>query len=314
MRDMAKVYSSFWTSPSIGRLSEDGRMLAIYLLTSQHGNSLGAFRLPEGYVSEDLKWTPERVRQGFDELLRERFANRCERVNWVWVFGYLKWNKPDNPNQLKSLVKLAAKIPEDCAWKPAFIKVHRDLFAGAKGGRKGGAETVVKPFVNGSETVPYAGAHADLSLKDKDRDQDQDQRSSAQHNVGPVGNILPQGTNQNSQGQAHIGHQSKAKAKAKTLSVEDLVACGVQRQHAEDWFIARKGKRAPQLTVTAWEAVKLEAAKAGVSLDEAVAISAANSWQGFKAEWYKPTGLQRHGQQRVVPAPGSGGYGPGGDI
>lgn len=68
------------------------------------------------------------------------------------------------------------------------------------------------------------------------------------------------------------------------LGVQDLVAEGVDRQHAEDWLRVRKAKTLP-LTRTAWEAVVYEAEKAGISVAEAVRIAAVNCWAGFKATW-----------------------------
>jgi len=68
------------------------------------------------------------------------------------------------------------------------------------------------------------------------------------------------------------------------LGVRELVAEGVERQHAQDWLKVRKEKRQP-LTATAWELVKGEAAKAGIPAGEAVRISAENSWAGFRASW-----------------------------
>jgi len=72
---------------------------------------------------------------------------------------------------------------------------------------------------------------------------------------------------------------------AVALSVADLVAEGVDPQHAADWLKARKDKGAKTLTPTAWEAVKTEARKAGITPAEAVKASAENQWQGFKASW-----------------------------
>lgn len=69
------------------------------------------------------------------------------------------------------------------------------------------------------------------------------------------------------------------------LTVSDLVAQGVDEQHASDWFKARKSKGAKSLTKTAWDAVKAEALNAGVTPAEAVKIAAENTWQGFKASW-----------------------------
>lgn len=69
-----------------------------------------------------------------------------------------------------------------------------------------------------------------------------------------------------------------------SLNVDDLVQAGVNEQHAKDWMEIRKTKRAP-LTRTAAEALAREAAKAGITIPEAVRICAERGWQGFKAEW-----------------------------
>ena len=68
MRDYGKVHTSFWISDGMRRVSDGARLLALYLLTGQHTNMNGCFRLPDGYVSEDLNWTSERVAKGFKEL------------------------------------------------------------------------------------------------------------------------------------------------------------------------------------------------------------------------------------------------------
>ena len=69
------------------------------------------------------------------------------------------------------------------------------------------------------------------------------------------------------------------------LSVDDLVAEGVDTQVAKDWLQVRKDKGAKTLTQTAWDGVKTEAIKAGLSVSDAVKVAAQNSWQGFKASW-----------------------------
>jgi len=76
----------------------------------------------------------------------------------------------------------------------------------------------------------------------------------------------------------------RTRKSAKTLSVSDLVAEGVEQHDAEDWLTVRKARRAP-LTRAAWTDVKTEAAKAAIAPAEAVRIAASSSWQGFKASW-----------------------------
>lgn len=95
---------------------------------------------------------------------------------------------------------------------------------------------------------------------------------------------------------------------ATVLGVSELVAEGVDQQHAEDWLKVRSAKRAP-LTQTAWDDVKTEAAKAGITTADAVKVSATNSWQGFKATWYAKLGQEGAAARGALPTNGTyGGY------
>jgi hypothetical protein len=126
MRDYGKVYTQFWSSQTIRGMSDDAKMLAVYLLSSTHTTLTGVFRLPDGYASEDLEWTTERVSKGFAELFRKGFANRCETTKWVWIRKHLQWNQPENPNQRKAAAKIAYAIPDECTWKPDFMRLYED--------------------------------------------------------------------------------------------------------------------------------------------------------------------------------------------
>jgi hypothetical protein len=148
MRDYGKVHTRFWSSDTIRQLSDDGRLLALYLVTSPHSTIAGVFRLPDGYVCEDMKWTPERVAKAFAELLSNGFANRCETTKWVWVAKHLEWNPPENPNQRKSAAKVAVSVPPDCSWKREFMRVCGPLLALEPVEKANPSLTVVEPFAN----------------------------------------------------------------------------------------------------------------------------------------------------------------------
>jgi hypothetical protein len=143
MRDYGKVHTSFWTSQTTRLMSEDARSMAMYLLTSPHGTISGAFRLPDGYVCDDLQWSSERVSATLIELLNKGFANRCETTKWVWINKHFEWNKPENPNQFKSASKIALSIPDECCWKSEYMRLNA-YFLGIE----------YQPFVNPSETLP----------------------------------------------------------------------------------------------------------------------------------------------------------------
>lgn len=148
MRDYGKIYSSFWTSGNIRDLSDDGRMLALYLMSCPHGTISGVFRLPDGYACEDLQWTPERVKQGFAELFDNGFAKRCETTKWVWIIKHFEWNQPENPNQRKSAAKVAQSIPCQCSWKPEFMRASGELLGLDVSHYRNPCGTVAKPFAN----------------------------------------------------------------------------------------------------------------------------------------------------------------------
>lgn len=144
MRDYGRVHSSFWTSATTRSMSEDGRALALYLLTSPHATIAGVFRLPDGYVCEDLQWEAKRVDEGFDELFVKGFAKRCATSKWVWVLRHLEWNALENPNQKKAAQRVALSIPSSCAWLPDFI----EECASQIGLDANAFETLPQPFVN----------------------------------------------------------------------------------------------------------------------------------------------------------------------
>jgi hypothetical protein len=148
MRDYGKVHTSFWSSATIRALTDDGRLLAAYLMTSPHSTITGVFRLPDGYVCEDMQWTPERVAKAFAELFAKGFGNRCETTKWVWVVKHLDWNPPENPNQRKSAAKVALGVPDECTWKLEFMRVCGPSLGIEPAASANPLPTVQKPFPN----------------------------------------------------------------------------------------------------------------------------------------------------------------------
>ncbi|WP_303678300.1 helix-turn-helix domain-containing protein [Ralstonia mannitolilytica] len=84
------------------------------------------------------------------------------------------------------------------------------------------------------------------------------------------------------------GNRKKKASADDVLGIDELVAEGVDAQHAKDWLTARKAKRLP-LTPSAWSMTKDEAAAAGLTPAQAVAAAIRHGWAGFKAEWWRRT-------------------------
>lgn len=66
-----------------------------------------------------------------------------------------------------------------------------------------------------------------------------------------------------------------------------LIENGVAEQVANDWLQLRKSKKSA-VTLTAINGIANEAKKAGVSLNQALAVCCQNGWSGFRADWIKP--------------------------
>lgn len=126
--------------------SDDGRMLSLYLLTSPHANMTGCFRLPDGYVCEDLQWDKNRVSEGFEELSRNGFAIRDKATRWVLIPGYLEWNGFENPNVAIAALKLFRDVPDKIAIKSLLADGMRQAISRFEPGKLNGFERVLEGF------------------------------------------------------------------------------------------------------------------------------------------------------------------------
>jgi hypothetical protein len=93
---------------------------------------------------------------------------------------------------------------------------------------------------------------------------------------------------------AHEMHPTRASDAPNTSKTHQLTTNsnipakpeGVSDEVWKDFIDLRKAKRAP-LNATALKAIEREAAKAGWTLNDAIAESVARGWQSFKADWVK---------------------------
>lgn len=153
MREYGKVFTTFWQSDDMRGLSEDGRMLALYLMTCPHGNMLGCFRMPESYAAEDLQWESGRVREGFSELFAKGFAYRCERTFWVFIRQYLKWNPFENPNVATKALNLVGSLRIPNTQKGLLLLALRDFGKHFDPRKLDQIEAELEPFANPFETI-----------------------------------------------------------------------------------------------------------------------------------------------------------------
>lgn len=141
MRDYGKVHTSFWASETLRDLDADAKLLALYLLTSPHTNTIGAFRLPDAYACEDLGWDAKRFQNGLETLSACGFIRHDRATRWVWIVNWLKFNEPANPNMWKACRRMAEAVPA--------LPFRSEILRSA-----GVSETVVQPLGNAPSPSP----------------------------------------------------------------------------------------------------------------------------------------------------------------
>ena len=165
MRIYGSVQICFWENTDTQQLSDKSKILALYLLTGPHSNMLGAFRLPDGYITEDLKWNNEAVRKSFNELSDINFLTRNEENGWVVIHSFLKWNPVQNPKQGIGIHKLFDQVP---VRSKIYIPLANALLTYGK--------YLGEDFLNRLQTIKNSNETVFANyLADKEQEQDQDQ-------------------------------------------------------------------------------------------------------------------------------------------
>jgi len=110
-----KVSIHIWNDRKFRDLSDDGKLIFLFILTHPSMTSLGAMRsTPEGLAAE-IHWTFERLSKAFREGLSESgkgLLKYDEKATCIFLPNFLKHNPPENPNVVKSWGKVLDLIPE----------------------------------------------------------------------------------------------------------------------------------------------------------------------------------------------------------
>lgn len=178
MRSYGTVFTSIWASGTFRAMNEDGRALALYLLTCAHSTIAGVFRLPDGYVSEDMQWELERVSKGFTELFDKGFATRCNKTKWVYLHKHFDFNPLENPNQRKSAAKIAQSVPDECSWKLEYMRLCGVLLGVTTEPKAPEAKPLEVPKSNPFETLskPFLN-------QEQEQEQDQQQQQYQEQDI-----------------------------------------------------------------------------------------------------------------------------------
>lgn len=118
----SQIPRNIWQTPSFKTVTSEARTAAMYLLTNEHGNNEGFYRLPVTFASYELGWSAEKTTQHFHELVAAGFLEVDTVSDLVLLPGELEANPPKGGPRLKGAVNSVAGLP-DSPLRSRFLQV-----------------------------------------------------------------------------------------------------------------------------------------------------------------------------------------------
>ncbi len=109
----SKLERCIWDKEKFKSLSDDGKLLYLYIITNPHNNLIGFYVLKPGYACEDLGWDRERFTKGLGELLTKPLIEYDEVGSVILDLNQLAKFPLQNPNQVKSAISKMQALPKN---------------------------------------------------------------------------------------------------------------------------------------------------------------------------------------------------------
>jgi len=121
-----KVDPRIWNDEKFNKLSDRGKLAFFFILTHPHMTALGAMRASIPGLASEIGWTEKAFREAFQEALAKGMLKHDKKASFVWLPNFLKYNKPESPNVIKSWVAALDYLPE-CPLKSKLIQQVKDF-------------------------------------------------------------------------------------------------------------------------------------------------------------------------------------------
>lgn len=116
-----KIDTRIWNDAKFRALSDDGKLVFLFVLTHPHLTSLGAMRATIKGLAHELGWNEKRFREGFGEGFRKALFQYDEKACFVALPNFLRYNGPESPNVVKSWSESLDLLPE-CSLKAELLQ------------------------------------------------------------------------------------------------------------------------------------------------------------------------------------------------
>lgn len=143
-----KVDTRIWNDAKFNALSERAKLVFFYELTHPNLTMLGAMRATLPGLAAELGMPTEAFAEAFREVLAKGMAKHDEKASFFWLPNFLRYNKPESPNVVKSWLEAFDLLPE-CPMKAELFQQLKDFMEGlTKGFQEAFAEAFAKAMPN----------------------------------------------------------------------------------------------------------------------------------------------------------------------
>ena len=152
----SRIEDKFWIDPMVRKMTEDARILFLYILTTPQRNIVGLFHLPSAFACYHLQWTPQRFEKSLKELIKANRVKYDFDLELIFIKNFFKYQAPENPNQVKSAIEILNELPDTLLFADLANILERskdDKFVTLAEGLRNRFETVTKGLAKGCETV-----------------------------------------------------------------------------------------------------------------------------------------------------------------
>lgn len=116
-----KIDTRIWNDAKFNELSQSGKLVFFFLLTHPNLTMLGAMRASIPGLAAEIGTPPEAFAEAFREGLTKGMVKHDEKASFLWLTNFLKYNRPESPNVVKSWPEAFDLLPE-CELKTALFQ------------------------------------------------------------------------------------------------------------------------------------------------------------------------------------------------
>lgn len=124
-----KIHTRIWNDEKFLSLSDDGQLAFLFVLTHPQLTMLGAMRATIPGLAAEKFWPTERMRKALRKAFMKGLLRYDERACFLWAPHFLRYNKPESPNVVKSWETSLDLLPE-CELKSQLLQEVKGFLEG----------------------------------------------------------------------------------------------------------------------------------------------------------------------------------------